>query len=66
MACSHANTCPLFPLFSLKASLSVWQLHYCNGQFENCERLKRAKAGERVPPNLLPNGKSLDLDLMKR
>jgi hypothetical protein len=66
MACSHISTCPLFPLFTLKASLSVWQVHYCNGKFETCERLKLSKAGQRVPPNLLPNGKSLDPGLMKR
>lgn len=60
MSCSNAAGCPLFPLFTLKASLAVWQVHYCDGQFENCERLKLAKAGQRVPPNLLPNGKSLD------
>lgn len=66
MSCSHAATCPLFPLFTLKASLSVWQTHYCDGQFENCERLRLAKSGQRVPPNLLPNGRSLDPKLTAR
>jgi hypothetical protein len=66
MSCSHAATCPLFPLFTLKASLAVWQVHYCDGRFESCERLKLAKAGQRVPPNLLPNGKSLDPNLVRR
>ncbi len=66
MSCSHVSSCPLFSLFTLKASLSVWQIHYCNGQFETCERLKLARQGQRVPPNLLPNGKSLDPAVLKR
>jgi hypothetical protein len=60
MACPHVATCPLFPLFTLKASLSVWQIHYCNGQFETCERHRLGKNGTRVPPNLLPNGRTLE------
>ncbi len=66
MACTHISSCPLFPLFALKASLSVWQIHYCNGEFESCERLKLSKAGARVPPNMLPNGKHLDIGGVKR
>jgi hypothetical protein len=66
MACTHITSCPLFPQFTLKASLNVWQVHYCNGDFEKCARLKLSKAGQRVPPNLLPNGKSLDLSILNK
>jgi hypothetical protein len=66
MDCPHLSSCPLFPLFTMKASLSVWQVHYCKGQFESCSRLKLSKAGQRVPPNLLPNGKTLDLGALKK
>ncbi len=61
MACPHIPGCPLFPLFSMKSSLSVWQTHFCQGQFETCERYRLGRAGTRVPPNMLPNGKSLEL-----
>ncbi len=56
----------MYALFSIKESLRVWQIHYCNGRFENCERLRRARAGEGVPRDLLPNGKRLDATALKR
>ncbi len=63
MNCPNVNGCPLFPLFKLKSSLGVWQTHYCESNFAACERYRLAQAGTRVPPNLLPNGKTLDLAL---
>ncbi len=66
MPCDHVTTCPMYALFSVKESLRVWQIHYCNGRFENCERLRRARAGEGVPRDLLPNGKRLDATALKR
>jgi len=64
MSCSHMATCPLFAKFKMKASLRIWQDFFCQGQFETCARFKLAKAGTRVPPNLLPNGKTLDLAVL--
>jgi hypothetical protein len=61
MSCPHAKGCPLFPLFRLRASLSIWQTHFCEGDFASCERYRLSQAGRRVPPNLLPNGKTLEL-----
>jgi len=61
MACAHIPTCPLFSLFTMKSSLSVWQQHYCNDKFDECNRYQLSHAGERVPPNLLPNGRSLEV-----
>ena len=61
MACPNLQGCPLFPLFRMKASLQVWQVQFCEGRYEGCERYKLSRAGQRVPPNLLPNGKSLDV-----
>ncbi|HSM91589.1 MAG TPA: hypothetical protein VLT47_01815 [Anaeromyxobacteraceae bacterium] len=60
MPCAHLQTCPMYALFTVKESLRVWQIHYCNGRFEACARLKLARAGEPVPHHLLPNGKTLD------
>ena len=59
--CSHVESCELFPRFSLRASLAIWQSHYCDGAFEDCERYKRSVRGEAVSPGLLPNGKELRL-----
>ncbi len=66
MPCAHVSTCPMYALFTVKASLRVWQIHYCEGRFEGCERLRRAKAGEGVPRDLLPNGTLLDASALKR
>ncbi len=63
-ACSHISTCELFPKFALKGSLSVWQTYYCHGTFERCARHKLSLAGDVVPPNLLPNGRELDLEIL--
>lgn len=59
--CSHVTSCELFPRFSLQSSLKVWQMHYCEGDYERCARFRLALAGKRPAPNLLPNGKELAL-----
>jgi hypothetical protein len=59
--CPNTPGCPLFPLFRMKSSLGVWQNHYCENAYETCVRYAMSRTGERVPPNLLPNGRELDL-----
>ncbi|PZH16457.1 hypothetical protein C1I97_06635 [Streptomyces sp. NTH33] len=56
MGCSHAATCPLFPL--LRASLQGWRSYYCDSedQWLDCARYELSLTGERVPISLLPNG----------
>lgn len=61
MSCPNETGCPLFPLFTMKASLRVWQDFYCKQNHEGCERYRLSRLGNRVPPNLLPNGKTLEL-----
>lgn len=60
--CSHIASCELFPRFGVRGSLKVWTAFFCEGNFERCERYKLALLGRPVPPNLLPNGKELNLD----
>jgi hypothetical protein len=61
--CPNTQGCPLFPLFTMKASLGVWQTHYCeSAKYESCERYKLRSTGACVPPNLLPNGRTLEVD----
>ncbi len=57
--CERVGACPMFPIFSKKATLGVWKTLYCESNFENCERLKLFHAHQPVPPNLLPNGRTL-------
>lgn len=56
MGCSHAATCPLFPL--LRASLQGWRNYYCDSEdrWLDCARYELSLTGERVPISLLPNG----------
>lgn len=61
MPCTHKDSCGLFPVISLSSALKIWQTFYCDGKFETCLRYQRSLKGEKVAPNLLPNGKELDL-----
>jgi hypothetical protein len=59
MSCPNKPGCPLFP--QMVASLAVWKKLYCESddRFTSCARWCKGKAGESVPGNLLPNGKTL-------
>ena len=63
--CPHVESCALFPLFNLGASLKVWQENYCHGTFAKCARFQRSAEGKMSPMNLLPNGKMLALAAKK-
>ena len=52
----------MYELFQLKGALRVWQINYCQSDFHRCARFQRACDGQRMPPNLLPNGKMLVLE----
>lgn len=57
--CPNVESCRLYPLFGMKASLKIWQAMYCDGDHATCERFQRSRRSEPVPDNLLPNGKVL-------
>lgn len=59
--CVHISTCEMYSLFERSGTLTVWKINYCFGGFDRCQRYLRSNAGERVPPNLLPNGSLLDM-----
>ena len=61
--CNYAVTCELYGQFSIKASLRVWTLGYCEGDHEKCEGHRLKVAGKVVPPNLLPNGRLFKVGL---
>ncbi|MFV1998143.1 MAG: hypothetical protein ACC641_09045 [Acidiferrobacterales bacterium] len=60
-ACSHTSDCELFPMISVNSALKIWRAFYCEGKWHECARYKLSLKGKVVPPNLLPNGKSIDL-----
>ena len=59
MDCPHATDCPLFERFRMSSSLRIWQIYFCEGKYEGCERYKLNCKGAPVAPNLLPNGEFL-------
>jgi hypothetical protein len=61
--CSHTNNCALFPMISVNSALKVWRTFYCEGKWQDCARFKLSLEGKPVPPNLLPNGKILDMEV---
>ena len=60
MACSHIESCELFPELTTNSALKVWQTFYCSGNYSKCERYKKALEGKAIPITMLPNGKVLD------
>lgn len=62
-SCPRVPTCPLFARFKVKSSLAVWQSFFCEGTYDRCERYKLAAVGHAVAPNLLPNGRLLEVPL---
>ena len=61
MRCEHHKDCPLFQKFTMSSVMRIWQIHYCNSSYENCERFKMTERGEVVPPAMLPNGEVLNI-----
>jgi len=61
--CTHTSNCALFPMISVNSALKVWRTFYCEGKWTECHRYKLSLEGKPVPPNLLPNGKVLDMGI---
>lgn len=49
----------MYPLFSSKAVLAVYQTLYCNGRCERCARYVSANQGTMPEADLLPDGDRL-------
>jgi hypothetical protein len=63
-SCPHLAACELFPKFQKRASLRVWQTFYCEGNYEGCARYQCSLQSLPVSPNLLPNGRELNLAVL--
>lgn len=57
--CRFIEHCPMFPLFTSRHVLRIYQIQYCEAKFETCERFKLASAGTMPAPELLPDGDRL-------
>jgi len=46
----------MYPLLTLSGTLKTWQIRYCQADYHQCERYRRALLGQPVSPELMPNG----------
>lgn len=49
----------MYPVFSSKSVLAVYQTLYCTGRYQRCARYESASQGTMPEPNLLPDGDRL-------
>ena len=63
--CPHMDGCEMYGLFQLKGALRVWQINYCEGKYERCARYQLSCDGEKMPRDLLPNGKRIPLQYVE-
>ncbi|MEE8388252.1 MAG: hypothetical protein V3R65_06740 [Acidiferrobacterales bacterium] len=63
--CTHTSGCELFPMISVNSALRVWRTFYCEGKWHECARYKLSLKSKPVAQNLLPNGKFIDLAVVK-
>jgi len=57
--CPKVNGCPMFTRLYAPA-FRQFQVYYCRVEFfEKCARLRLERAGEPVPPDLMPDGRDL-------
>ena len=57
--CRFIERCPMFPLFRSDAVKRIYQIHYCEGSFQSCQRFQSASQGIMPDPRLLPDGKMM-------
>jgi len=50
----------MYPVFSSKSVLAVYQTLYCNGRYQRCARYVLANDGKMPEPDLLPDGDRLE------
>jgi len=60
MECPNLATCPIYARFKTEALKNIYIRMYCTTKFDNCKRKQIKDRGEKVPPDLLTDGKVLD------
>lgn len=63
MACTHSSKCELYVQFAADPSIQLWKQHYCMSNYKRCARYNLSLQGVSVPLSLLPNGKTISLDM---
>jgi ankyrin repeat protein len=61
MGCTHCQHCDLYAQFAMNPALQIWQVHYCQGDFNRCVRFQKSLRKEAVPLNMLPNGSKVEI-----
>lgn len=59
-SCPNQAGCPLYPLLTSRSLLRIWQINYCESDFNRCARYDLMSKGAQVPVLLLPNGKLME------
>lgn len=58
--CPHVTDCPMFSVFTLRSTLEVWKIRYCDSPNHGaCERYRMTVKGHPVPALLMPSGATL-------
>jgi|GEM_PF-761792 len=57
--CPNAIKCPLFPVFSDRSMLKIYQIEYCESRYAACARYRSMRQGTRPNQTLLPDGTHL-------
>jgi len=60
MDCPNTAGCPIYAKFKTEALKNIYIRMYCTSKFDKCKRKQIKDRGEKVPLDLLPDGKSLD------
>lgn len=64
MPCTHIKSCELFVQFAMNPALELWKIHYCeSADYKRCARYKASATGLPVSLTLLPNGKSINVEV---
>jgi hypothetical protein len=57
--CPNMAKCPIFARFHMQTTTDSIILLYCKSDYQKCERKKLKDAGQTVPENLMPSGKTI-------
>ena len=63
MACARISGCPLYKAFAMKSSLRVWKTYYARATSTGASGSRSRTRARRVPPNMLPNGRMLEVPI---
>lgn len=57
--CPYLEGCRMYKYLRLQSLKEMYITHFCQGNFEECQRKKLRDSGQMVPDKLLPTGAEL-------